>query len=196
MNTDYPPFWDQLYNNASYVFGEEPNDYLAQQLATFPKGKILLPGDGEGRNAVYCAKQGWDVFAFDLSEIGKQKALSLARRNKVTIHVEVVDVCEIHFPNAYFDVIGLIFAHFTPEKRRNHHRQLLHYLKPNGYIVLEGFARNDNEQEDIRFNLNEIKEDFPDVEWIECKTETVVLHEGQMIQGENKVVRALGKKTK
>ena len=39
-------------------------------------GRILLAGEGEGRNAVYAASLGWEVYAFDFSMVAKKKALS------------------------------------------------------------------------------------------------------------------------
>lgn len=194
MQTDNPEFWNQLYNNTPYMFGEEPNAYLVEKLASIPKGRILLPGDGEGRNAVYCAKLGWEVFAFDLSEIGRQKANALAIKNNVSIHFETADVADANYPEAFFDVIALIFAHFSPETRRQYHRQLLSYLKPGGFVILEGFSRANNEWTDIRFNLKELKDDFESLELIELEETVAHLHEGMVIQGENEVLRLFGKK--
>lgn len=194
MQTSNPHFWDQLYSNAPYMFGEEPNAYFAQKLATIPKGKLLLPGDGEGRNAVYSALQGWEVHAFDLSEIGKQKADQLASKNGVEINFQVTDVRELEFPAESFDAMGLVFAHFNPEVRRKYHKQLLSYLKPGGYIILEGFARPEGSLIDIRFNLEELKEDFNGLEFIEFEKTITHLNEGMVIQGENKVVRVFARK--
>ena len=44
--------------------------------------KILLAAEGEGRNAVYAASIGWEVFAYDFSEFGYKKAMKLATEKK------------------------------------------------------------------------------------------------------------------
>ena len=54
-------FWDERYSVSEYVYGEHPNNYLKKQLETLPVGSILFVGEGEGRNGVYAAKQGWKV---------------------------------------------------------------------------------------------------------------------------------------
>lgn len=194
MQSDNPIFWNQLYSNPHYMFGENPNEYLVDKLATLPAGKILLPGDGEGRNAVYCAQQDWETHAFDISEIGKIKADALAQKNQVSIHFEVSNVPELNYPSQSFDAIALIFCHFTPETRRDYHQKLLTYLKPGGFVILEGFSRSDSELMDIRFNLNELKKDFESLEMIESNDFYHLLHEGMVIQGEQKVIQLFARK--
>ena len=66
-----------------YVYGTEPNQFFKEQLQKIiPAGKLLLPGEGEGRNAVYAAKLGWMVDAFDQSSVARTKALNLAKEKK------------------------------------------------------------------------------------------------------------------
>lgn len=65
--------WDRRYNQEEYVYGVAPNVFLKSLLDTLPVGSILLPAEGEGRNAVYAAQLGWQVDATDLSEMGKKR---------------------------------------------------------------------------------------------------------------------------
>lgn len=78
--------WDKRYSSEEFAYGEEPNKYLKQQLDKLKVGTILFPAEGEGRNAVYAALLGWNVFAFDISKEGKKKALQLAKSNNVMIN--------------------------------------------------------------------------------------------------------------
>ena len=66
-------FWDKRYQEIELVYGLKPNEYFKAQL---PKttGKILLPGDGQGRNALFAASQDWQVTAFDYSPVAKEQA--------------------------------------------------------------------------------------------------------------------------
>lgn len=73
-------FWNERYSQAEYVYGETPNVFFAAQLDKLSAGTIILPCEGEGRNAVYAASQGWEVKAFDASEAGQKKALLLAEK--------------------------------------------------------------------------------------------------------------------
>lgn len=58
-------FWNQRFSQDEYVYGTEPNEYLKEKLSLLLGGDILLPAEGEGRNAVFAAKTGWKVTAFD-----------------------------------------------------------------------------------------------------------------------------------
>ena len=62
-------FWDARYSSKEFVYGKEPNDFFASELNKLNPGKMLLPGEGEGRNAAYAASQGWSVDAFDKETI-------------------------------------------------------------------------------------------------------------------------------
>ena len=76
----YPAdFWNERYAQKEFVYGTQPNTFFKEQLDKLDTGNILLPAEGEGRNAVFAASQGWDVLAFDISESGKKKAIQLAK---------------------------------------------------------------------------------------------------------------------
>ncbi|GAB2536933.1 hypothetical protein [Rufibacter soli] len=71
-------FWNNRYHRHKSVYGAKPNEFFKAQLAGLKPGALLLAAEGEGRNAVYAAHQGWKVSAFDFSTTGKAKALQLA----------------------------------------------------------------------------------------------------------------------
>lgn len=75
-------FWDERYSRDEFIYGEQPNEYLKQKLAQLAPGKALFAAEGEGRNAVFAAKSGWIVSAFDQSEAGKTKAKLLAEKKR------------------------------------------------------------------------------------------------------------------
>ena len=82
-------FWNDRYSSKEYVYGTGPNQFYKEQLEKLAPGKILFPAEGEGRNAVYTAKKGWSVTAFDPSSEGRKKALLLAKKNKVQIEYQI-----------------------------------------------------------------------------------------------------------
>jgi cyclopropane fatty-acyl-phospholipid synthase-like methyltransferase len=135
-------FWDKRYAGQAYAYGTEPNVFLKKTLNQLPPGKILLPCEGEGRNAIYAASLGWEVYAFDQSIEGQKKALRLAKENGVSIKYLVNGFETVQYPANYFDVIALTFAHFIPEFRQSFHRKLIPYLKKDGLLILEGFSLN------------------------------------------------------
>src|SRR5680860_1842183 len=78
-------FWNERYGIEEYVYGTEPNQFYKELLKKLSPGKILFPAEGEGRNAVFAAQNGWDVTAFDSSTEGKKKAEKLAAAKGVSV---------------------------------------------------------------------------------------------------------------
>lgn len=68
-------FWDQRYRENASVYGLEPNPFFKAFIDKHKSGRLLLPAEGEGRNAIYAAAKGWQVDAFDFSEVSRDKAL-------------------------------------------------------------------------------------------------------------------------
>src|ERR1051325_9163371 len=89
MSDPWTDRWNERYSKAEFAFGEQPNNYLKEQLEKVNIGRILFPAEGEGRNAVFAAQLGWTVSAFDISVEGQKKALKLAEANKVKIDYQV-----------------------------------------------------------------------------------------------------------
>ena len=194
-------FWNERYANEEFVYGTEPNVFFKQQLETLKPGKILLPAEGEGRNAVYAASQGWEVTAFDMSIKGKEKALQLAKLKAVDITYEVIGVQEFK-TDEIFDVIGLSFVHFPIKIRNQAHQHLLQFLKVGGKVIFEGFAKaqlgkasGGPKNAAMLFSIEEIKGDFSSLEFKLLEEKTIELSEGQYHKGKAEVIRFLGVKS-
>ncbi len=194
-------FWNERFDVDEYVYGTEPNQYYKKELGKLTPGKILFPAEGEGRNAVYAAEQGWEVTAFDPSTVAKEKALNLARQNNVSIHYQISNYDEIEFPEASFDCIVLIFAHMHPLKRTEYHKKLLSFLKPGGQLILEGFSKKQINNKtggppnvELLFSEDELRKDFNSLSPLKITETDVVLDEGPFHQGRASVIRVTGKK--
>lgn len=196
-------FWDKQYSGEEFAYGEEPNEYLKTKLAEIPLGRVLLPAEGEGRNAVYAAGLGWKVIAFDQSKEGKNKAELLAKNKGVQIDYKISDLEHFSVSENSFDVLALVYAHFPLEKRREYHQRLSSYLKKGGMLILEGFSKNHlaNQKQNpnaggpknvaMLYDLEELKADFKNFDFIESyKTETD-LNEGLRHVGKASVIRIL-----
>ena len=110
-------FWNKRYAENEFAYGEQPNEFFAAQLALLPTGSIILPCEGEGRNAVYAAKAGWKVEAFDYSREGLKKAEALMRQKGVTLNYSIYNVWEAAYPANTFDAVALIYAHLPVAER-------------------------------------------------------------------------------
>ena len=199
--------WNKRYSTSEYVYGEAPNLYLKEKLEKLPVGNILFVGEGEGRNAVYAAQLGWEVFAFDISEEGQKKAQQLARKNNVQIDYQVGELKEMNLKKEQFDVIALIFTHFPEEARRFTHQELIRYLKWGGIIIMEVFSKNQiihqannphaggPKDVNLLYDREEIKSDFDNLRIIELNETEVYLKEGAHHNGLSSVIRFMAEKT-
>ena len=61
--------WDARFSGDGWAYGKEPNEWIKSRVQP-SYGKALVPADGEGRNAVWIASQGYETKVFDLSDIG------------------------------------------------------------------------------------------------------------------------------
>ena len=195
-------FWNERYAEKEFAYGILPNTFFADSILNLSKhGKILFPAEGEGRNAVFAAKNGFEVTAFDTSTEGKKKADKLASDNEVQIDYRVGVLEDLNFEEASFDGVVLIFAHFPKAIRKEMHQQILRLVKPNGIIIFEAFSKEQlhypsggPKEVAMLFSEEEVKEEFENVDFDFLKTEIIELNEGPFHQGKVSVVRFIGKK--
>ncbi len=131
--------WDDRFKNPEYAYGIEPNREFKEFINQQKPGKILLLGEGEGRNAVYAASLGWEVTAVDFSEEGKKKALQLANKHNVEVNYIIQDVTEYDAPENTFDCIALIFLHMPSEGLYPMLQNLHKTLTDRGNLFIIGF---------------------------------------------------------
>jgi SAM-dependent methyltransferase len=132
--------WDERYSADEYVFGKEPNRFLAENFARIPKGKVLCLAEGEGRNAVFLARQGYDVTAVDASAVGLAKARRLAEEHGVQVRWICADLAGYDPGVDQWDGIVSIFCHLSPDVRRTLHARLPGALKRGGVLLLEAYT--------------------------------------------------------
>lgn len=196
-------FWDTRYDTPQYVYGKEPNRFFESEIAKLTPGRLLLPGEGEGRNAVFAAYAGWNVDAFDQSEVGAVKSRDLASEKGVEINYRVSQMESYPFGVEKFDVVGLIFFHLPPPLRRKLHQQVIGSLKPGGQVILEAFhtsqlANNTGgpQSPEMLYDRETIMTDFAQLDTLMYTEMHISLDEGPFHQGGANVIRYSGKKTK
>ncbi len=206
MSTTYPQeFWNQRYAEETYAYGTQPNTYFKQQLdAISNPGKLLLLAEGEGRNAVYAAQQGWEVTAVDFSQVGREKALALAAQRGVTLNYHHADIQVFEFDeHGPWDLVGLIYAHFPSEARASIHAKCIQALHPGGRLILEAFnpqqinrLSGGPKNVELLYGKALLAKDFAAMEILELVEDTVLLEEGEGHLGLGEVVRGLFKKSR
>jgi hypothetical protein len=193
-------FWNKRYEANDSGYGNEPNAYFKSFIDSHPPGSILLPADGEGRNAIYAAKKGWKVDAFDFSEVAQQKAMQRAEQQKVNIHYEVMNIEDFKATKQY-DAVGLIYVHLEPELRKKFHTEIAKSLSQAGYLIFEAFAKEQIENASggpkeaaLLYDAASICNDFQLLYIISCGQKQVDLSEGNFHKGKAHVLRLIGQK--
>ncbi|MCF1191505.1 class I SAM-dependent methyltransferase [Mangrovimonas sp. AS39] len=193
-------FWNNRYQEEEYTYGTRPNEYFKEKLRDLNQGSLLLPAEGQGRNAVYAALQNWEVTAFDYSEVGRKKALELAAKNGVEFNYQVCDALDFE-SETLFDVIGFSFTHFPVSIQKQVFQNLLKFLKPGGHVIFEGFSKEQlnfssggPKDKDMLFSPDEVKDYFDGLEFLELRKDFIILDEGEYHQGEASVIRFFAKK--
>lgn len=198
--------WDDRYDAEEFAYGEEPNDYLKEQLTKLKPGAILFPAEGEGRNAVFAAGNGWEASAFDISDKGRDKALKLAEKSNVALDYRVGELPLLQYDAESFDAIALIYAHFPAEIKSAYHKTLDKYLRSGGWIIFEAFSKKHLDylavdervggpkEIDMLFSIDEIRSDFPDYDFTELTETEIELSEGLYHNGKGSVIRYMAQK--
>lgn len=202
-------FWNERFDTEEYIYGVTPNEYLKTQLAKEEnKGRLLMPAEGEGRNAVYAATQGWEVHAFDVSDKGRDKALKLAADNGVIIDYKLGNFMQDYtYPDEHFDAVGLIYSHFTGDLRHDFHKAIARTVMPGGIVIMEAFCKQhlQHKQEnpgntsgpgdlDLLISKEELLDEFKGFEMIELEEKVIDLAAGIKHDGTGYVIRMTARK--
>lgn len=194
-------FWDARYSEFDTVYGTEPNTFFKTFVDSHKEGALLLPAEGEGRNAVYAAKKGWQVDAFDFSDVARTKALQNAANNGVEIHYDIKQI-EDYKPVKLYDTIALIFVHLSNDLRRKFHSDICKSLKPSGYLIMEVYSKKQillgtggPKSKAVLYEVEMLRNDFKDLKIIQIAEEEVTLNEGQFHNGTSSVIRLIAQKS-
>ncbi|ACL73834.1 tellurite resistance protein TehB, putative [Thioalkalivibrio sulfidiphilus HL-EbGr7] len=192
-------FWDERYRESGFAYGEAPNAFLVSHERLYQPGqRALAVADGEGRNGVWLAGRGLQVLSVDRSQVGLDKAELLAASRGVAVETRCVDLAEWDWPEAAFDHVVAVFAHFPPDIRQQIHRAMLRALKPGGVLLLEAFSPEQLDYESggprdpaMLYSAVMLREDFVDGDIEEIAETLTTLDEGPYHQGPAAVTRAL-----
>jgi SAM-dependent methyltransferase len=133
--------WDEKYGAPGHYYGTEPNDFLRERHAVIPAGgQVLCLAEGEGRNAVFLAQQGFEVVAVDQSSVGLRKAEALAAERGVRIETVMADLAAYRIAPGHWDGIVSIWCHLPQPLRADVHRQVVAGLRSGGAFLLEAYT--------------------------------------------------------
>jgi SAM-dependent methyltransferase len=139
---DGAEIWNKRFAGEQYLFGREPNEFLRAKAGQLRAGgRVLCVADGEGRNSVWLARQGLQVDAFDLAEVGVAKAQRLAESQGVSVNYEI-SACDARDwqPAAYDGVVAIFVQFAEPVMRQRMFANIVQSLKPGGILLLQGYG--------------------------------------------------------
>ena len=194
-------FWNDRYAAAQHVYGEAPNDFVAQCAPQIPTGPVLCLAEGEGRNAVHLAALGHRVTAIDQSEVGLAKARRLAAARGVAIATLAANLENYSIaPNAWAGVVAT-FAHLPPPLRRRVHREVAAGLRPGGVFILEAytpaqlaFATGGPKAPELLMTLAALREELDGLDFLIAQEIERDVAEGSGHTGRGAVVQILARR--
>jgi SAM-dependent methyltransferase len=191
--------WNERYSGHIYVYGTIPNDFLVSVLKQIPIGPVLCLAEGEGRNAVFLAKQGYQVVAIDFFEQALAKTAALAKAQGVTIETHCLDLQTLEIvPNQWSGIVA-IFAHLPAPIRSRLHQQVVAGLVPEGAFILEAYTPAQLEYKtggppvaELMMDLATLRSELTGLDLVIAQECTRNIHEGILHNGMSAVVQILG----
>lgn len=134
--------WDERFAGETYMFGKQPAQALVRHCPLLhQQGTTLAVADGEGRNSVYLAQQGFDVTAMDSSKVGIAKAKKLSAAAHVEPRFQLADIYDYDWQAKQYDNIVAIFIQFAPpEKWAQIFDGMKSALRQGGCLLLHGYT--------------------------------------------------------
>ena len=194
--------WDERYGASGFFYGTEPNDFLRERCAAIPAGgDVLCLAEGEGRNAVFLAGQGYRVVAVDQSAVGLGKATQLAADRGVRIETVVANLDGYAIEPGRWDGIVSIWCHLPTALRAAVHRQVVAGLKAGGVFLLEAYTpaqlqhgTGGPKDIDLLPTLAALRQELAGLDLLHAVECERLIHEGQGHAGLSAVVQVLARR--
>ncbi|MBM7660181.1 SAM-dependent methyltransferase [Bacillus mesophilus] len=194
--------WDQRFQEEKYVYGTEPNVFIADmQKKLGLTGDALAIAEGEGRNAVFLAEQGMNVTAWDYAASGLEKTNRLALERGVSVKTELIDLNQAIWLQDKWDELICVFGHFPKELREKTFKGIRNAVKPGGYFITEVYSYYQLEyktggpqDKSLLYSPEEFLANFPDWRIVHFFMGEVVRHEGDLHNGLSHVIQFAGQR--
>jgi SAM-dependent methyltransferase len=190
--------WNERYSQPGFVYGTEPNEFLAAVAGQIPLGPVLSLGEGEGRNAAYLAGLGHWVVAVDQSDVGIAKARRLAADRGLTIETICADLDGYAIELGAWSGIVSIFCHLPRRIRVPLHAAAVRGLQQGGVLVLEAYTPQQigrgtggPENPDMMPTLADLKEELAGLQFTHARELDREVREGAYHTGLASVVQVV-----
>jgi SAM-dependent methyltransferase len=138
--------WDERYRAASAdpagrLWSVAPHETVRELVATLDPGRALDLATGDGRNAVFLARLGWDVTGVDFSAEGIRLARQRAQELGARVHWVVADARSYHTDEP-FDLVVVTYLHLPEAEIRSVLRSAASWIAPGGHLLVLGHDKD------------------------------------------------------
>lgn len=194
-------FWNAKFSRDGYLYGTNPNQFIKNSYDNFKRSqKVLCLGEGEGRNAIFLAKKGYEVEAIDASDVGLNKLYEQSKLENVKIKTNCMDINNWK-PEKKYGAILFTFMHLKLDELKSLLKKIEDALEDTGFLVVEVFSKNQIEKNsggpkdlELLYSVYDFKENIKELRIHKLEEVIVELNEGNGHQGEASVIRLIAQK--
>jgi SAM-dependent methyltransferase len=140
-------FWDERYRSAQRVWSGQPNPQLVTEVTDLQPGRALDAGCGEGADAIWLARNGWNVVAVDISGVaiarGEKHAKDTDPAAADRIEWRRADLLAEPPESGSYDLVTAQFIHPPPEERARFFTSLGAAVRTGGTLLIVGHHPSD-----------------------------------------------------
>ncbi|MFD3993487.1 class I SAM-dependent methyltransferase [Streptomyces sp. NPDC058583] len=140
--------WDNRYADRQQLWSGRPNGALVAEVAGLARGRVLDVGCGEGADAVWLARRGWDVTALEVSGVALERAAGHARDAGVAVRWVHATLTDAALPPASFDLVSAQYPALLRTPDAAAERALTAAVAVGGVLLLVHHAGMDTRQPD------------------------------------------------
>ncbi len=133
--------WNERYATAEYVWKDDPNIFLVEEIDGLTPGRALDLACGEGRNAVWLAEHGWTPTGVDFSDVGLEKGRRMAAERGVDVEWICADATTWQSPDEGYDLAIVFYLQLPDDQRRQAITRAGRALAPAGTLLVVAHDR-------------------------------------------------------
>ncbi|MBW8795176.1 MAG: class I SAM-dependent methyltransferase [Streptomyces sp.] len=138
--------WDNRYSERQQLWSGRPNGALVTEVAGLTPGRVLDVGCGEGADAIWLARHGWDVTALEVSGVALERAAGHARDAGLAIDWVHAALTDAMLPPASFDLVSAQYPALLRTPDAAAERALLAAVAPGGILLVVHHAGMETRQ--------------------------------------------------
>jgi SAM-dependent methyltransferase len=132
------------------MWSGRPNGRLVAEVADVTPGRALDVGCGEGADAIWLARRGWDVTAIDISDVAVARARLAAEQAGATVEWVCADALDTSFTACSFDLVSMQYPALPKSSGTAAVQTLLDGLRSGGLLLAVYHDLDDEHREHMK----------------------------------------------